>query len=61
MNLIAIHQASESNMGEKEQHFEFQYVDRFSQQKNEALNRVNPMGTVPTIVDASGNLVLGES
>ena len=58
MNLIDIHKEAGDNESEQ---FEFYYVDRFSEQKNEALKAANPLYTIPTIVDSSNNLVLGES
>jgi glutathione S-transferase len=59
MNLIDIHKEA-GNEADNE-NFEFVYVDRFSEQKNEDLNKANPLYTIPTIVDSSNNLVLGES
>ena len=59
MNLIGIHQEADNDS--ENENFEFLYVDRFSDQKNDALNKANPLYTIPTIVDSSNNLVLGES
>jgi glutathione S-transferase len=47
MNLVSLHEI-------KAQDFEFRYIDRFNKNNNELeseLEKVNPMKTVPTIVD----------